>query len=120
MPGQASPATESERLRLWQRVEQSLLEIRRVAETFDGSQGERLLRNADKALASLLVDSYTGEQLDVMDDGLLTGRAEQSTAAQGPMTVTDGGACLPCTSMSGGCDDANANEPPYMINRTEI
>ena len=50
--------------RSWQRVEQKLVEIRRIAEQHDGSQAEAIAQAADTALIDLLVDTPTAMQLD--------------------------------------------------------
>ena len=50
--------------RSWQRVEQKLLEIRRIAEQHNGSQAEAIAQAADTALIDLLVDTPTALQLE--------------------------------------------------------
>ena len=50
--------------RSWQRVEQKLVEIRRIAEQHEGSQAEAIAQAADTALIDLLVDTPTAMQLD--------------------------------------------------------
>ena len=50
--------------RSWQRVEQKLVEIRRIAEQHDGSQAEAIAQAADTALIDLLVDTPTAMQLE--------------------------------------------------------
>ena len=42
----------------WQRVEHQLMAVRRIAETFDNSQGNNIVERATTALADLLVDSW--------------------------------------------------------------
>ncbi|OLP96103.1 Retrovirus-related Pol polyprotein from type-1 retrotransposable element R2 [Symbiodinium microadriaticum] len=50
--------------RSWQRVEQKLVEIRRIAEQHNGSQAEAIAQAADTALIDLLVDTPTALQLE--------------------------------------------------------
>ncbi|CAE7686569.1 unnamed protein product [Symbiodinium necroappetens] len=60
--------------RSWQRVEQKLVEIRRIAEQHEGSQAEAIAQAADTALIDLLVDTPTALQLEA---------GEQHTVPQG-------------------------------------
>ena len=80
---QEPPQPQTEKLRSWQRVEQHLVAIRRLADNYDDSQGATIVDRAASALADLLVDSQTGAELDAMDDMLLPSTVSEVAAGGG-------------------------------------
>ena len=63
-PTAAAQSSSKPRSRSWERVEQGLIAIRRIAQTWDDSQGRAIVAAADTALIDLLVDTPTAAQLD--------------------------------------------------------
>ena len=61
----SSPGTG--RLRSWQQVEQSLMEICRLSQDVEGPSGRRIQAQAEQALLNLLVDTQTAEELSEGD-----------------------------------------------------
>ena len=58
------PSSSSHKSRSWERVEQGLIAIRRIAQTFDDSQTREIVAAAETALVDLLVDTPTAAQLE--------------------------------------------------------
>ena len=88
---QEPPEPQAEKLRSWQRVEQHLVAIRRLADNYDDSQGATIVDRATSALADLLVDSQTGAELDAMDD-MLQPSTVSAVAAGGGQSSSHPGA----------------------------
>ena len=79
---QAMPETSSHshsHSRSWQRVEQGLQEIRRMAQEYDDTQHRQIAATAEAAIVDLLVDTPTAQQLEAAGTAYTTQTAYQQT-----------------------------------------